>query len=111
VSVVLAAGLIVVEIALGRTGESIANLSGFAERMMAYHLWIGCGEAILTVGVLWAVGVRVPSDASGRPRRRALAAVTVALLAALAMIPLASELPDGYESAAQRSQMDWLLAE
>ncbi len=106
-AVVLASGLIVGEVSIGRTSVQMANLSGFALRMLAYHVWIGAGEALLTAAVLWAIGRRSQPATTAWREPAVLAAVMVALLAAVAIIPLASDLPDGFQAAAQQSHMNW----
>jgi cobalt/nickel transport system permease protein len=108
-SLLVAAGLIVGEVALGRSGAALVGLGDFAWRMLSYHLWIGVGEALLTLTVVYGIGAQRLTALDGSSPRRVYATVAVsALVIALAM-PFASGLPDGYEAAAERSQMAWLL--
>ncbi|MEX0936215.1 MAG: energy-coupling factor ABC transporter permease [Pirellulales bacterium] len=108
-SLVVAAGLIVGEVALGRSGAELAGLGDFAWRMLSYHLWIGVGEAILTLAVVYAIGVQRLPGSDRLPKRRVYATVAAAALVLAIALPFASGLPDGYEAAAERSQMAWLL--
>jgi cobalt/nickel transport system permease protein len=106
-AVVLAAGLIVVETAAFRPGSELAGWSRFAAAMLAAHLWIGLLEGVLTAALV-AAFAWLSSPVATRPR---LAYVVAAILTVAALLPLSSELPDGYEAAAQTSGMQWLLGE
>jgi cobalt/nickel transport system permease protein len=108
-SVAVAAGLVVAEIAFARGGATMSELPGFASRMLVYHLWIGAGEAVITMAVLAAIMRPVTSVTPLARKRLAYAAIAASLIALLALAPLASGLPDGYEAAAERSEMAWLL--
>jgi cobalt/nickel transport system permease protein len=110
-AVVIAAGLIVAETAAFRPTDELAGWSRFAAAMLGTHLWIGLLEGVLTAAIVAALAW-ITSPAEGRvaagPR---LAYVVAAILLIAALVPLSSELPDGYEAAAQTSGMQWLLAE
>ncbi|MCO6454897.1 MAG: energy-coupling factor ABC transporter permease, partial [Pirellulaceae bacterium] len=132
-AVPLAAGLLVAEVSLGRSGAELAGLSRFAALVLGAHLVIGLAESLLTVaclGLLARVGavksLRVATgDAScnsdaiasgvllartGGPRRSAL--VLLAVAGGLVYLwPWSSPLPDGYEMAAERSGMERLVQE
>lgn len=106
-AVVIAASLIVAEVALFRTGSELAGWTAFAQQMLAVHLLIALGEAAATA-LLAAALVWLASPARSSLLRPALAAAVMALIAALA-VPLSSELPDGYEHAAEQSGLSsWL---
>lgn len=131
-AVPLAAGLLVVEVSLGRTGAELAGLPRFAALVLGAHLVIGLAESLLTVACLGLLaGVRpvrslrvAPSEATHDPavvasgvllaptgpRRSAL--VLLALAGGLVWLwPWSSPLPDGYEMAAERSGMERLVQE
>ena len=110
-SVALAAGLIVVETAVFRSGNELAGWSRFAAVMLGTHLWIGALEGELTAALVAAFAL-FTSPVAGRVAIRArLAYVVATVLAVAALVSLSSELPDGYEAAAQTSGMHWLLGE
>jgi cobalt/nickel transport system permease protein len=110
-SVVLAAGLIALETAAFRPASELGGWSRFAGAMLATHLWIGVLEGTLTGAILTGLSWRTsPAEHSGAAQPR-LAYVLAAALLAMALIPLSSELPDGYEAAAESSGMAWLLSE
>jgi cobalt/nickel transport system permease protein len=111
VAMVLAAGLIVAESAAFRPASELAGWSRFAAAMMGTHLWIGVLEGVLTAAIVVALAwITSPSEVRGAIRPR-LAYVVAAILVVAALVPLSSELPDGYEAAAQSSGMSWLLGE
>ena len=100
-AVVAAAALIAAEVALFRAGGELAGWTAFAQRLLAVHLAIAAAEGAAAASIAAAlVWLGLPSRSS--PLRPALVAAALALLAALA-IPLSSQLPDGYEHAAERS--------
>jgi cobalt/nickel transport system permease protein len=111
ISVPLAAMLIVGQTALFRSPAELTGWGDFAVRMIGTHLWIGLAEGGLTVLLVAAVA-RLASPASeGQTNWRPVwislaAAVLLGVLSACS-----SSLPDGYEVAAERSGMAWLLAE
>ncbi len=105
-AVMLAALLIVTETALFRSPADLTNWPDFAVHMLTAHLSIGCLEAILTLAVSYAASVIRQSSAGLRPA--ALAVIGAAVLAVVCL-PLSSDLPDGFEAAAQASRLAWLL--
>jgi len=110
-AVVVAAGLIVVETAAFRPLSELAGWSRFAALMLGTHLWIGVFEGVLTAAIVAALAwITSPADGRNSIRPR-LAYVAVAILIVSALVPLSSELPDGYEAAAQMSGMERLLGE
>jgi cobalt/nickel transport system permease protein len=110
-AVVLAAVLIVAQTAAFRPLSELAGWLDFAARMLGTHLWIGVLEGVLTAAIVAALAW-ITSPEEGRVCiRPRLAYVAVAILLVAALVPLSSELPDGYEAAAQSSGMSWLLGE
>jgi len=108
-AVVAAAGLIAVEMALFRGGSELVQWSAFAQQLLSVHLLVAVGEGAASVLLAAALAwIAFPMPGRASRLRPALAAAAMALLAALA-IPLSSELPDGFEHAAQQSgQASWL---
>lgn len=110
-AVVLAAGLIVVETSAFRPLSELTGWSRFAAAMLGTHLWIGLLEGLLTAAIVVAFAW-ITSPAEGRvAARQRLAYVIAAILLVVALVPLSSEMPDGYEAAVQTSGMQWLLGE
>lgn len=106
-AVILAAALIIGETALFRPAAELSAWSSFAARMLAYHAWIGLLEGCATIAVVTMIHMA----AVGRrwltfPQMFGLAAVAI-LIGMFA--PLSSSLPDGYEAAAERSGVKWLI--
>lgn len=107
VAVVIAAGLIAVEVSLFRSGSELAGWTAFAQQMLSVHLLIGMAEGA-TTGLIVAALAWHALPAKSLSLRPALVTAALAILTALA-IPFSSELPDGYEHAAERSgQANWL---
>jgi ABC-type Co2+ transport system permease subunit len=108
-AVMLAAGLIVAEVALFRSGTQLAGWSAFAQQMLSVHLVIALAEGAATAALAAAlVWFSASSTAQTTQYRPALIAAALAAVLALA-IPLSSDLPDGYESAAAASGLaGWL---
>jgi hypothetical protein len=106
-SVVLAAGLIAVEVALFRSGSELAGWSAFAQRMLSVHLLIGVAEGAAT-GLIVAALAYAAAPITSRSLRPALVTAALAILTALA-IPFSSQLPDGYEHTAEQSGQSSLL--
>lgn len=100
---VLAAGLISVEVAIGRPADGLP-LGDFAQQMLQAHLAIGALEGLLTAAIVSAL-------ARTGSRRVQQAALAVASCVLIALIPTASALPDGYEASAERSAWSALLTE
>jgi cobalt/nickel transport system permease protein len=111
VSVVLAAGLIALETAAFRPLGELAGWSRFAAAMLTTHLWIGVLEGVLTAALVAALAWKALPVANRRAASPRLAYALAAALLAMALLPLSSELPDGYEAAAESSGMAWLLSE
>jgi cobalt/nickel transport system permease protein len=112
-AVVLAAALIVMETAAFRTAAELAGWSRFAAMMLGTHLWVGVLEGVMTAGILAAVA-RVNATArkhcwASQQWHPAVAWVGAALVLAAMLLPVSSALPDGYEAAAEKSGMGWLL--
>lgn len=107
-AVSLAAVLIVAETAAFRPTAELTHWTSFAAAMISTHLWIGLLEGTATA-ILLVAAARLLS-AEGRPvLRPALAWIAVGLLVAATLLPLSSNLPDGYEAAAQASGLERLL--
>lgn len=107
-SVVLAVLLIAGEVGLGRSVSELSNWSSFVSAMLINHLPLLALEGALTLALvaLWRQGEKVDLRSTWRiPAMAAAAALMIAVFAAAA----SSELPDGYESAAESSQMQWLM--
>ena len=109
-AVLIAAGLIVLEVALLRGPLSDIPLRAFAWQMLVAHVVIGLLEGLATGVLVYAVrGNFIPDQL---PAWRTRMAVTGGLMVALlAAIPIASGMPDGYEASAERSGWHNLLAE
>lgn len=109
ISVVLAAGLLCGEVALGRVSDEVA-LVAFCQQMLGLHLVIGGLEAALTLPL---VALLLPLT-RGQQTLVAPRLATLALAAAL-LVPLSlwfnSQLPDGYETAAMATGWSSLLGE
>jgi cobalt/nickel transport system permease protein len=105
-AVLLAAGLIVAETAMFRPADELTAWSAFAARMVVYHLWIGTLEGLATAGIFASVAAAAHQKI-GVPRL-AIGLAAAVVVAALAL-PISSSLPDGYEAAAERSGVEWLL--
>jgi cobalt/nickel transport system permease protein len=110
ISLVMAAGLITLETAAFRTESELTTWPTFASLMLITHAWIGVWEGCATV-VLFRVFSSATVARNLRPRWHAAAAAGMALVAVVAVLssPLSSGLADGYEAAAARSEMGWLL--
>jgi hypothetical protein len=105
--VVLAAGLIAIELAWFRSGSELAGWTTFAQQMLSVHLLVALGEGAAIALVALALA-RLASPAKAPLLRPALVAAALAILTAFA-IPFSSELPDGYEYAAEKcGQASWL---
>lgn len=110
VSVPLAAVLIVGETACFRSGAELTGWSDFAVRMIGTHLWIGLAEggaSVLLLAALAQFKTEAGEKPSWRPVWASLGAAAVLGVACL----WSSALPDGYEAAAERSGLEWLLAD
>lgn len=110
-AVIAAAVLIVGEVSLFRGLEDLRGSSGFALRMIAIHGWIAVPEAGLTVALLTALG------GIAAPGRLKLDDVRLggcwgtAVLLIVCLLPVASRMPDGYETSAESSGLTALLTE
>lgn len=114
VATMLAAGAIVLQVTAFRTSADLSQLPAFAASMLAIHAVIALGEGLLTAALVYGLGLtsetspatsKVPS-----PKFRWVA-LTLATLALLALMPVASSLPDGYEASAETSAWHALLVE
>ncbi len=109
-TVVLAALLIPLETALFRFGSELAGWSDFAGRMLLSHLAAGAIEGALTLALLLAFSPAKASAAGSRfwwQTSLLRGAFCLAVFATL--VNCRTELPDGYEAAAESSGMAWLL--
>jgi len=109
-AVLLAALLIPLETALFRPSSELAGWGNFASRMFLSHLAAGSAEAGLTLVLLLAMS---PVNALQATKKTSwqvgLARAACCGVVILALLALSSELPDGYEAAAEGSGLDWLL--
>jgi cobalt/nickel transport system permease protein len=107
---VAAAGLIVLEVSIGRSAAQLEGLQYFAVRMLAWHALAGVAEAALTVAIVAMLAKLAASDLSGLecPTKLELSArsaglvVVASLGIALFSLPtfgLASAVPDSYQAA------------
>ena len=109
-TVVLAALLIPLETALFRSASELSGWSDFASRMLLSHLAAGAAEAGHTFVLLLALSPAASPAAGTRIRWQSgllRSAFCLALIAGL--IACSTELPDGYEAAAENSGLSWLL--
>jgi cobalt/nickel transport system permease protein len=106
IAVLLAAGLIVIEVAIARPQWAELPVGAFAMQMLLLHALIAALEGAVTFGIAYALQRSAAS--SDAPAWRLPACAAVALLA---LVPLASGLPDGYEASATRSAWTSLLTE
>ncbi len=105
-AVFLAAALIVGEVALFRSGAELSNLSAFTTQMLGTHALIAVGEGLATAGLLGLLaGGTVSLGAPARFGMARLAGIAAAAALLLALSPLSSVTPDGYEASLQRSGM------
>jgi cobalt/nickel transport system permease protein len=114
-AVMLAATLILGEVAIGRAGTQLQGFGAFASQLLLAHVAVGLLEAGITVAVVAAVG-----GLSGQPalvRRWSFARVgaLTALAFALAVLSspalgLASDKPDGYQAAVASASPNTTLA-
>jgi cobalt/nickel transport system permease protein len=109
-TVFLAALLIPLETALFRSSSELAGWSDFASRMLLSHLAAGAVEGVLTLTLLLALSPANNPTVGNRfswQTRMLRAAFCLTVFAAL--VVSRSELPDGYEAAAESSGLSWLL--
>jgi cobalt/nickel transport system permease protein len=107
---VAAAGLIVLEVSIGRSAAQLEGLPYFAARMLAWHALAGVAEATLTVAIVAGLanlaarestGPRLSAKLELSPRSAGLvmaASLAIALLG-LPAFGLASAAPDSYQAA------------
>src|SRR5699024_1874206 len=106
-SIPLAVLLIGGEVAVGRSAVELAQWPNFVCAMLTNHLPLLPLECALSVSLV-ALGRPEMSDLRSawlRPATLATAAILVAMFALAA----SSKLADGYESAAESAQMQWLI--
>lgn len=108
-AIVLAAMLLTVEVALFR-GQSV-ELSPFAGELLWAHVVIGLAEGAITGGLVYAWLRSRPSETISLSRWQLGTGWALAALLIGVGLPWASQLPDGYEAAAQRSGWELLLSE
>lgn len=108
VSIVVAAVLVVGQVALFRSPAQLEGLGLFAAQMISTHVWIGVLEGGLTVALVMLLA-RSPQpaiDALSLSWRRSAAVGVAGLMLAVLCLPavgLTSTLPDGYEAAVERA--------
>jgi hypothetical protein len=101
---VAGAGLITLEVAIGRSAVELDGWSGFAARMLGLHACAGMLEALATMGLLALLAPSRRASGAGlalAPARAGavgLASLAVALVS-LPSLGLASATPDAYEAA------------
>ncbi|HEX4145442.1 MAG TPA: energy-coupling factor ABC transporter permease [Pirellulales bacterium] len=106
---VAAAGLIVLEVSIGRSLAQLEGLGYFATRMLAWHALAGVAEAVLTVAIVAGLARLAARDSGGglaaklelSPGSAGLV-VAASLAVALLSLPsfgLASAAPDSYRAA------------
>jgi cobalt/nickel transport system permease protein len=110
VAVVLAATLIVVETAAFRAASELTAWPQFATTMIALHLLVGFVEALGTFFLLSAVAARA-ERLPVRLKWAPVLGVGLLLVVAGLWMGATSELPDGYEKAADVSGLARLLSE
>lgn len=109
-AVVLAALLIPLETALFRSASELSGWGDFASSMLVSHLAAGAAEGVLTLVLLLALSPVTSPSVRTRIRWQTgllRGAFCLALIAGL--IACNTQLPDGYEAAAQSSGLTWLL--
>ena len=104
--VVLAARLFPLETALFRSAGELTGWSDFATKMFLSHLAAGAVEGALTFAILLALS---PAPATRSFWRKSFVPGTFCLALLAALVIFRSELPDGYEAAAEGSGLVWLL--
>lgn len=108
-SVVVGAGLVTMETAIGRSSETLAAWPIFATKMLSVHAVAGLIEAAVTVALIASLqSLDARKTSLGRI---AIVSFAVALLLAGLAPLVSSALPDGYEFAAEQSRVGWLLGE
>ena len=107
-SIVLAAMLLVLEVALFRGKRS--ELSSFAGELLQAHVVIGLAEGALTAAIVYGF-LRAGVGSTATPAWKMTTALGVAALFAVVAASWGSDLPDGYEAAAERSQWSALLGD
>ena len=110
-AVIGAAGLIVVEVALFRKPSQLGNWGPFAIQMLSIHLWIASLEGVVTAALLSALRVKIKTGCIRFDGLRIAASFGAAAFLIISWLPLASQLPDGYEASAERSGMNALLSQ
>ncbi|MGI8978045.1 MAG: energy-coupling factor ABC transporter permease [Pirellulaceae bacterium] len=109
-TVVLAALIIPLETALFRSASELAGWSDFAGRMVLSHLAAGAIEGALTLALLLALSPAKTSVVESRFYwQNSLLRGAFCLAVFAALVACRTELPDGYEAAAERSGLAWLL--
>jgi cobalt/nickel transport system permease protein len=116
---VLAAGLIVLEVSIGRSAAKLEGLEYFAARMLAWHALAGVAEAASTVAIVAVLARLAARDTAGSqlsaklelsPKSAGLV-VAASLAIALLSLPafgLASAAPDSYQAALASAEQSGL---
>ena len=109
-AVVLAALLIPLETALFRSTSELAGWSDFVSRLLLSHLAAGTIEGVLTLALLLALApAKSAATGTGAFWQSSLVRTTFCLALLAALVVFRTELPDGYEAAAESSGLSWLL--
>jgi cobalt/nickel transport system permease protein len=105
---IAAAGLVTIEVAIGRNAGQLEGWRPFAGQMLASHALFGVAEAAATVAIVGLLGgLRRPAGAPLKlPRAWSGGIAGTAIMIAILSAPqfgLASGAPDGYETAVARA--------
>jgi len=114
-AVMLAATLILGEVAIGRSGAQLQGFGAFASQLLLAHVAVGLLEAGITVAIIAAVGGLSGQPALGRRWSFVRVGALTALALALAVLSapalgLASDKPDGYQAAVASASPNTTLA-
>lgn len=111
-TVMSAAVLCSLEFAISHAANPDFHFGRFLALMMLFHAMIGIGESLISGGIVRYVATRrpellynPPTSTSGPWRRTIAAGLAAALIIAALLSPLASNRPDGLETAVQQSDL------
>jgi cobalt/nickel transport system permease protein len=110
-AIAMAAILIVGEVVLFRGAGQTEGLISFAMQIVSIHLWIAVPEGLLTVAILVALGGVAAPGRVRLDQTRIGACWGAAAVMIVCLLPFSSPMPDGYESAVERTGMAALLVE